>query len=276
MLPLKNCVSFAVAVGLTSLLLACSMQPKTPAAQNARGVMYANGKNVARDDKEAVRWFRLAADQGNVDAQRHLGVMYSDGRGVPQDDKEAVKWFRLAADQGNADAQYSLGMIYGYGQGAGYKQGVPHDDKEAIKWFRLAADQGNAAARTKLNQMRSDGRGLSPEEELQRNEEKRQRKEAAEAKERKETLERENRDRMTVKWRSNVKIGDSCWVGPVDIGVYRNIYLNALVIDIRGSLLRVQYDGITNRNITLSNGVREEWVKLVLAYPISAIQQQLR
>ena len=29
---------------------------------------------------------------------------------MPQDDAEAVKWFRLAADQGRADAQFNLGM----------------------------------------------------------------------------------------------------------------------------------------------------------------------
>ena len=32
--------------------------------------------------------------------------------GVTQDSKEAVKWFRQAADQGNADAQCSLGLMY--------------------------------------------------------------------------------------------------------------------------------------------------------------------
>ena len=39
------------------------------------------------------------------------GVMYSNGRGAPQDDKEAVKWFRLAAEQGEAFAQQRLDAI---------------------------------------------------------------------------------------------------------------------------------------------------------------------
>jgi TPR repeat protein len=30
--------------------------------------------------------------------------MYANGKGVPEDDKEAVKWYRLAAEQGYADA----------------------------------------------------------------------------------------------------------------------------------------------------------------------------
>jgi TPR repeat protein len=34
--------------------------------------------------------------------------MYQQGQGVNQDDKQAVKWFRLAAKQGFAKAQYNL------------------------------------------------------------------------------------------------------------------------------------------------------------------------
>ena len=43
--------------------------------------------------------------------------MYSIGKGVPQDDAEAVRWFRLAAEQGHAYAQYNLGRMYATGEG---------------------------------------------------------------------------------------------------------------------------------------------------------------
>jgi TPR repeat protein len=49
---------------------------------------------------EAVRWYRLAADQGEAWAQYSLGRMYEDGRGVRRDRVEAVRWYRLAAAQG--------------------------------------------------------------------------------------------------------------------------------------------------------------------------------
>ena len=65
--------------------------------------MYANGEGVPEDDAEAVRWLRLAADQGHADAQHNLGWMYANGEGVPEDDAEAARWYRLAADQGHAD-----------------------------------------------------------------------------------------------------------------------------------------------------------------------------
>ena len=75
--------------------------------------MYDNGEGVPQDYAEAVKWYRLAAEQGNAKAQYNLAVMYDNGEGVPQDYAEAVKWYRLAAEQGDAKAQHSVGRKYG-------------------------------------------------------------------------------------------------------------------------------------------------------------------
>ena len=64
-----------------------------------------------------MKWYRLAAEQGNASAQYNLGVRYANGEGVPQDDAEAVKWYRLAAEQGDASAQYNLGVRHANGEG---------------------------------------------------------------------------------------------------------------------------------------------------------------
>ena len=37
--------------------------------------------------------------------------MYANGRGILKDYKEAVKWYRLAAEQGNAEAQINLDLL---------------------------------------------------------------------------------------------------------------------------------------------------------------------
>ena len=96
---------------------------------------------MLQDDVEAVRWFRLAAEQGHAKAQFYLGLMYRTGKGVPQDYVEAARWFRLAAEQGDAKAQYSLGVMYGTGLG------VPQDDVEAHMWLNLAASRSSGADR---------------------------------------------------------------------------------------------------------------------------------
>ena len=73
--------------------------------------MYLEGKGVPLDFDEAVKWFRLAAEQGDHSSQFMLGSMYFQGQGVPLDFDEAVKWFRLAAEQGSSDAQFILEKI---------------------------------------------------------------------------------------------------------------------------------------------------------------------
>ena len=50
-------------------------------------------------------------------AQFNLAAMYAKGHGVPQSYAEAVKWYRLAAEQGFAMARANLGLIYKNGQG---------------------------------------------------------------------------------------------------------------------------------------------------------------
>ena len=49
-----------------------------------------------------MKWYRLAAEQGDAQAQNNLGLMYDAGQGVPQVNAEALKWYRLAAEQGDA------------------------------------------------------------------------------------------------------------------------------------------------------------------------------
>ena len=63
------------------------------------GGVPANGQKEPLDYSEAVKWLRMAAEQGNSDAQNALAGMYLDGLGVPQDVAEAVKWFRMAGGQ---------------------------------------------------------------------------------------------------------------------------------------------------------------------------------
>jgi uncharacterized protein len=68
---------------------------------------------VPQNDAEAVRWYRLAADQGNASAQYSLGVMYEAGRGVTQNYVEAYKWWALAAAQGHVSAKENRDIVRG-------------------------------------------------------------------------------------------------------------------------------------------------------------------
>ena len=57
-----------------------------------------------QDYKEAARpLYRLAAEQGNANAQYNLGAMYGNGQGVVQDFIYAHMWFNIAASNGAGD-----------------------------------------------------------------------------------------------------------------------------------------------------------------------------
>ncbi len=123
------------------------------------GLMYYEGRGVKQDFKEAAKWFRKAAKQGEAFSQSVLGEMYSDAQGVEQDFKEAVKWYQKAADQGDASSQSALGRMYSKGQG------VEQDFREAFKWHQKAAEQGNSVAQLSLGTMYSKGQGV-PENDV--------------------------------------------------------------------------------------------------------------
>ena len=53
----------------------------------------------AGDWEAAFRLLKPLAEQGYADAQHSLGWLYHNRQGVAQDYKEAVKWYRLAADR---------------------------------------------------------------------------------------------------------------------------------------------------------------------------------
>src|SRR6266545_3594252 len=119
------------------------------------GLRYTNGEGVAKDQVEAVKWYRKAAEQNLARAQKNLGICYDKGEGVAKDQTEAVKWFRKAAEQNLAKAQYNLSVCYENGTG------VAKDNCEAYKWLLLAARQGDEDAKKYMTVLESR---LTPEQ----------------------------------------------------------------------------------------------------------------
>lgn len=56
------------------------------------GVSYLQGREIERDEAEAVRWFRKAALMGDRAGQRNLILAYREGMGVARDAVEARAW----------------------------------------------------------------------------------------------------------------------------------------------------------------------------------------
>lgn len=109
--------------------------------------MYTQGVSEQRDYAraaacllEAAKWYREAADHGDIEAKAQLGfmfnslgILYESGRGVSQDYAEAAVWYRRAADRGQPAAQCNLGLMYANGRG------VPQDYLQSYVWLSLGA-----------------------------------------------------------------------------------------------------------------------------------------
>ncbi|KAH3763516.1 sel1 repeat family protein [Pelomyxa schiedti] len=76
------------------------------------GYCYLNGDGVEKDTKKAVGLFYSGAECGDHNARYMLGKCYKSGEGVGSVDmRTAAKFFRLAAAEGDYDAQKVLGEI---------------------------------------------------------------------------------------------------------------------------------------------------------------------
>ncbi len=67
-------------------------------AQYLVGTLHAAGRGFPADPQEALRWMRMAADNGVAGAQFEVGLEHAKGITAPLDRVEAYKWFWLLAE----------------------------------------------------------------------------------------------------------------------------------------------------------------------------------
>lgn len=100
------------------------------------GWCYERGHGVPQDWKQAVEWYRRAAQAGNTVAMGNLGWCYEKGKGVEKDPAAAVSWYRQGAERGSVRSMYELGRCCQGGIG------VAEDLKQALIWFHKSAEVG--------------------------------------------------------------------------------------------------------------------------------------
>lgn len=96
-------------------------------------------------------YYILAAESGDVEAQKILGDIYSGEYkeiNIEKADKESYKqafsWYLKATEAGNVVAKLRVAWLYRAGIG------IKKDDKKALYWFKKAAEEGNAKAQIEL------------------------------------------------------------------------------------------------------------------------------
>jgi len=73
------------------------------------GVLYVEGRGVARNPVQARSWFLRAAEKNHAEAQYNLGHMSLSGLAVEKDMDSALEWWRRSAEAGYAQAQFNFG-----------------------------------------------------------------------------------------------------------------------------------------------------------------------
>jgi len=55
-------------------------------------VIHDHGDGVAKNQSEALKWYRVAAEKGDRASQSRLGTMYLNGEGTAKNEKEGWRW----------------------------------------------------------------------------------------------------------------------------------------------------------------------------------------
>jgi len=80
---------------------------KGPPVKSSTGIIHV--RIILRQNTSlAADWFRKSAAQGFSEAQFMLGKCYLAGNGVEKNKEEAIKWWKVASDQGNKEAEAEL------------------------------------------------------------------------------------------------------------------------------------------------------------------------
>ena len=76
--------------------------------QNMVGILLSYGWGTKTNKKEGVFWLKKAADRGHAKAQASYADALADGSGIKKDDAEAIKYYTLAANQGEVTGKVPL------------------------------------------------------------------------------------------------------------------------------------------------------------------------
>ena len=109
---------------------------------------YYAGQYMAKDEKQALRWFRESAKLEYVPAMLRMMRFYEKGELVKQNFKLSMSWAKKAAATGEAEGKYALAEAYIYG-GAG-KQDV----EAGLKILDEMAAGGDETALQKAEEIR--------------------------------------------------------------------------------------------------------------------------
>lgn len=130
-----------------------------PDAQYILGMSYYYGEDVVQDKQVGIYWLQKSAEQNHALAQFNLAHFYFRDHSKV-DKSEALDLLKKAAEQNLPEAQYYLYTIYSNDYYFITTKNIP----EAITWLRKSAENGYVEAQLKLASHYYKGIGVSKNE----------------------------------------------------------------------------------------------------------------
>lgn len=119
------------------------------------GKQFQHGDGVEQNTKEAMHYYRLAANKGHAQAQHNLGTMLAE----QNEDSQALRWLNMAYTNGAKKSAFEMARIQQkharHAKPNAPLDQKPRDTKEiihdqaaerALHWFNVAAKQGDDRA----------------------------------------------------------------------------------------------------------------------------------
>jgi TPR repeat protein len=98
---------------------------------------------------EAVYFWEMASEKGNVEASYQLASIYEQGIGVVKDVKQSYQWHEKAAQQGEPRSQVLMGDFY--------LSETNRNLSKALYFYEMAAKKGSLVAKRSLAAIYDDG-----------------------------------------------------------------------------------------------------------------------
>ncbi|MGN0884149.1 MAG: tetratricopeptide repeat protein [Candidatus Spyradosoma sp.] len=118
---------------------------KKTEVQYILGGCFSHGNGVLRDAEMAVAWYRKAAENGDVNAQRVLGDCFFNGNGVLENKEDARYWYRKAAENGDVESRKILDEYFFYEE-----ELIEKKEKELVIKLWKAMKQGDGISKGEL------------------------------------------------------------------------------------------------------------------------------
>lgn len=93
--------------------------------------------------QEAIRLYKLIADQGNADEAFRLGELYENGIEIAQNNNEAVKWYYRAAKQHPLAEDKLKKLLSSLSWNPLIHKYLPSEIQNGIKTILLLVSKGN-------------------------------------------------------------------------------------------------------------------------------------